>query len=179
MGGFLKGRSFSYGEGKEAKFVICWGNLTGDPETKAWGEKIKTSFNIKLHTKTYENCVVWGDNEIARTAQALEKGDVVVCIGMEVTSTFTNKKGETKTYYDLNCDCIIPPQQVTNFTIGLAQSARINEILNAEHEEMGSDGFESAADFEDSGDGFESAGDFDENGEPFMEVPDDMETPFM
>lgn len=179
MGGFLKGGKFFYGEGKEARFAVCWGNLTEDPEVKTWGDKIKTSFNIKLHTKTYENCVVWGDNEVSRTAAALEKGDMVVCIGMEVTSVFTNKKGETKTYYDLNCDCIIPPQQVTNFTIGLAQSAKINEILNSEHEEMGSDEFESSGDFESSSGGFESAGDFDENGEPFMDVPDDLDTPFM
>ena len=146
MGGFLKGAKFAYGENREAQFVIAWGKLIRDPEMRTYNEKFKTMCTIKTFAKNFLNCVVWGDNDLARTMMALEKDDEFVVIGMQVHFEYVTKKGERKTGYDMVCEHIIPPQAMTSFLIGLAQNKNINTILE-ENGEI-ADAFESANDFD-------------------------------
>lgn len=177
MGGFLKGAKFASdaSSGKTAQFAIEWGRLTDDPTVKTWGDKVKTEILIKTYTKTYQRCAAWGQGPEAVKMSALSKDDEVVVIGRVITSSFTNKSGEEKETHELAVYKVFLPSEADLFLLRLMQSKKINAILDSEDEERGEDAFESEADFYEQ----DNQPAVDENGDEFMDIPDDLETPFM
>ena len=62
----------------------------------------------KLHRPKYMFCKVGGDHACATVMKAVEKGDMVMCLGRTAYQEFTNRNGEVHHRYDMNVDIVIP-----------------------------------------------------------------------
>ena len=152
-GGFFRGHSFkSESETDDAEyfFTIAWGRLIADPKIQMF-KKRKTSFTIKYHSKSFLNVVMWGDTEAAIVSSALEKGDTVFCCGTVAKTKYTLRKGEHKgeerTWYEMNCQIVVPMPSI-QFLIAAHSSDALNAIIDKGEIDKGPDKFESADDYE-------------------------------
>ena len=127
-------RSETPGDEKRYKFAIAVGYLTKDPIIQHHS-KTKVMLNLKYHTKSFLNVVMWGDTEASLAARSLEKGDTVLCIGTITYSTYIVQKGEQKgmkrEWHELNANLVLA-QSWLNCVIEMYLARGIQDILQAE-----------------------------------------------
>ena len=100
---------------KMYRFAFVVGKVTRDPEVRHL-QMTRTTFNIKYHTKSYINMVIWGDSMQAQLAQCLKAGDIVLAVGTITKSYYTARKGAEKgmrkEWRDMNCQFICSVSQI-------------------------------------------------------------------
>ena len=83
----------------------------------------------KLKRVKFMKCRAMGFNASAAVMSAIEKNDMVLCLGRTVFHKFKNKKGQDASYYEMKVDLCIP-MGLVGFLMRLYASPTINGIVD-------------------------------------------------
>lgn len=130
------------------QFAILWGKATMDAEDKTkrthtisfrvkYGEEPNRNYSGQKGEKHtighYMECHTSGNANIASVMAAVEKGDVVLCVGRTTYRAANTKQGK-KWFYRMKVDLIIPSGLV-GFLLRLYSSRHIRAMLDKEDRE--------------------------------------------
>ena len=136
------------------QYCLVWGKATLDAEdtTKRsrsvwfrvrYGEepnpKYRGEKGEKLVRRKFMLCRVTGRYRYAAVMSAIEKGDMVMCLGRTKLRKVRNRKGVESRYYDMKVDVIFP-MGLIGFLLRLYSSHTIKAMLEKEDDE-GPDGW--------------------------------------
>lgn len=87
----------------QGKKILCWGTVGKEPEKKIVKSGEKTYQLITLNvavdkqddTTIWQNIECWG--KTLPTAKNIKKGDIILCAGEYITSSYTSRDGNEKT----------------------------------------------------------------------------------
>ena len=142
-GGYLRGPWWRYQQDDDKTrrcFVIAWGQIVREPSEK-YKDLRTVRFAIKTGRGAGRNekhlvCVSWGESQNAVIMRAMEKGDVVLCAGTWVeTSYIAKKKGVRRTTYEMQVNFILP-YALVGFLLDLYGTPQITEaVLERQNED--------------------------------------------
>lgn len=168
-GGFIGGEWYRPDNAPESllgeRDVLVWGYVITDK----YGNAVKQTmyrtlctmfticYNTKKSDKGYIACKIWGDEDCAHVAAALEKGDWVFCAGKLQKTKYTVRQGveegKVKTIMYL-IPAIVLPMPLIEGLMAVAGSEKIAGLIQAEEDAKGSDAIESADDYVESTDDY-------------------------
>ena len=88
----------------------------------------------KLKRVKFMNCRAFGFNASAAVMSAIEKGDMVMCLGRTVFHKRKNKNGQDVNYYEMRVDLVLP-MGLIGFLMRLYASKSINALLDSDDNE--------------------------------------------
>lgn len=142
-GGFFKGRSFRADNDPpdvERAFAILWGRVVGDVDDNTTTTR-SVHFVVKYHShKSYMRCEAHGDNEATFVMGALEKGDMVLCLGeywqhpkregkRKKSRGPDTQTGAREMVYGMRCDVVVPMEAIV-FILRLMAAKNIQQLLD-------------------------------------------------
>lgn len=143
MGKFM-GKAWRDDNGKEFAFCLAWGTVSRDPKTTCYS-KPKVEFGLKWQRGQFLNVEAWGDSPSFQVCSSIEKGEMVVVMGIFKRFSYTTKDGEQKEGSAVTCDICVPMSLLT-YILSLYSSSSLRMLIDSDQKadpmESAGDGYE-------------------------------------